>query len=217
MVKCAIFDFDGTLVNTVTDVIYCMNEALKVNNFPVREYDYVKNLIGKNLDEIVTRIVPEDSASEAVIAKVKNSYRKIYSEYDKPNTIPFPGIKEMLMQLKDSNIFIAVNSNKGQDLLVKMTEDIFGKGYFDTIVGYDPDYPSKPDPYGALYTIKQLNISHAEAVYIGDSSIDIVTAQNAGIPIVFVGWGIGDNQEITDKYGVSIIDNAMELLQKIIK
>ncbi len=217
MIKCAIFDFDGTLVNTETDVIYCMNEALMKNSYPVKEYDYIKGLIGKNLDEIVMQLLPGDSVSKDNIDRVKDSYKKIYSDYNKPNTIPFSGIKELLQILKDNSIYVAVNSNKGQELLLKMTEDLFGQFFFDRVVGYNPDYPSKPDPYGVLKILKDLSVSSEEAVYIGDSAIDIITAQNAGIPILCASWGIGDNQEMMDKYGVTIYNSTIDLYERIIK
>ncbi|MBQ8951835.1 MAG: HAD family hydrolase [Eubacterium sp.] len=215
MMKCVIFDFDGTLVNTETDVIYCFNKALISHGYPEREYGYIRSLIGKNLDQIVTALLPDESRTKECIDLVKTTYREFYASYEKPNTKPFTGIKKLLDTLKSDGVKIAINSNKGQDLLEKIANDLFGTDYFDAIFGYNVGVPSKPDPYGVQYIMDICKSSAEDTLYVGDSEVDILTAKNAGIKVCAVGWGVGNLKDMIDIYGVSVYNDTDELITTI--
>ena len=191
MYKLVIFDFDGTLADTVEDVALCFNEALNQCGFPMHTIEEICDLVGGNLEVIISKLLPSRQASTENIDRVKKLYREIYYKSPKRNTHLYPGIMELLQELKKRNVQLAVNSNKGQDLLEQMVEKMFPEGIFDVVVGYSEKYPPKPDPCGVDMILEKCSCTAAETVYIGDGMSDIKTAQNAGVACIFVAWGQG--------------------------
>ena len=191
MKKVLIFDFDGTLVDTVTDVGLCFNEALKQYGFPQHPLKNFDRFVGGNLETVVSGMLPERERTEENISKVKTLYRRLYLASDKPHSKPYPGVEPMLFELHRRGYRLAINSNKGQTLLDSMVEALFPAGTFDSVVGYDEARPSKPDPYGVDMICAQCGCTRRDAVYIGDGESDLNTAKNAEIPFVYVTWGQG--------------------------
>lgn len=187
-----IFDCDGTLVDTLHDVGLCFNEALTQHGFPPYSLEEYGGFVGGNLEQIVSRLLPEDARTPESITAVKEAYRRLYQESDKPNTLPYEGIPELLVQLRDQGCTLAVNTNKGQALADALLEKLFPDHPFAAIVGYEESRPSKPDAFGVQMICDEVGMDRARAVYIGDGESDHRTAQNAEIPFVFVTWGQGD-------------------------
>ena len=194
MWKLVIFDFDGTLVNTVSDVLDCFNKALAADGFPPHTLESFQHFVGGDLETIVTQLLPEKARTEDNVSSVKARYRQLYQASSKPNTAPYPGIMQLLDQLREKGIRLAINSNKGQSLLNSIVEQLFPADLFQAVVGYLENRPSKPDPFGVHLICKACNCSLADAVYIGDGKSDISTAYNAGIPCILVKWGQGTQQ-----------------------
>jgi phosphoglycolate phosphatase len=216
MCELVIFDFDGTLVDTIRDVAICFNEALKVNGFPELDYEYIESLIGGDLETIVTRLLPEEERTPEAVDRVKKSYRKIYMECPKENSLPYDGIRDLLYGLKEKGIKLAVNSNKSQQLLETMTYEIFGKEMFESVVGYDESRPSKPDPYGVNEILRVCGAGKEKTVYVGDGKSDMLTAENAGLKFVYVTWGQGRLEKYCEDGSISLVDDAEELRQVLI-
>ena len=189
MERLFIFDFDGTLVDTATDVAVSLIEAIKKNGFTEPTRTQVISLIGQNLDTIVKTLLNGQVYKEEDLEKVKLDYKSIYSHGEKPNTAPFPGMVMLLNELKASGARLAVNSNKPEELLGQMVEQYFGKELFDCVIGYDPVRPSKPNPYGVNKIAEETGCSLENAAYIGDGMSDLKTAENADITFVYVDWG----------------------------
>jgi len=206
--KLVIFDFDGTLVDTITDVGLCFNEALRQNGFPEHPLENFVQFVGGDLETVVSRMLPQKKVTNENITNVKTVYRKLYLTSPKPNTKPYPGMMQLLDALKEKDVRIAINSNKGQLLLDDMTAKLFPENYFDAVVGYSEDRPSKPDPYGVQMILDICACHREESVYVGDGRSDIDTAVNAGIPCVFVNWGQGTPQDKTDKRIFHSVDTA---------
>lgn len=206
-----IFDFDGTLVDTITDVGLCFNQALRQNGFPEHPLEAFSQFVGGNLETVVSRMLPKDQVTDENITNVKTVYRGLYLTSPKPNTNPYPGVRRLLDALKERNIKIAINSNKGQALLDDMTAKLFPQGYFDAVVGYSEDRPSKPDPYGVQMILDTCGCDREEALYVGDGRSDIDTAVNAGIPCIFVNWGQGTQQDKSDVRVFRSVDTAAGL------
>lgn len=211
MVKVIIFDFDGTLVDTVNDVAVCFNKALESCGFPTHPVAEFGRFAGGNLETVVSKMLPEDARNEGNIDAVKNVYRKLYFQSDKPNTKPYPGMDGLLKELKGSGLRIAVNSNKGQLLLDDIVRQLFPPDYFDSVIGYAEDRPSKPDPYGVDEICRQCGCTRGEAAYVGDGETDLATAAYAGIPCVFVTWGQGDHMLAQDPRVYKAVNNVNEL------
>lgn len=213
MKKLFIFDFDGTAVDTITDVGICFNEALRLHGFPQHSLENIGSMVGGNLETVVSRMLPQDQITTENIDAVKTTYRMLYLESKKPNTMPYPGVRELLDDLKAAGAKLAVNSNKGQVLLDDMVGKMFPAGYFDSVVGYLETRPSKPDPYGVDMICRECSCCREDAVYIGDGKSDIDTAANAGIPCVYVTWGQGTDKDQADPRIACVVENTGQLKQ----
>lgn len=211
MVKVIIFDFDGTLVDTVIDVAICFNKALELCGFPTHPVAAFDRFVGGNLETVVSKMLPDSARSMDNIDTVKNVYRQLYIQSDKPNTKPYPEMAELLMELKGLGFRIAVNSNKGQQLLEDIVVQLFPPSFFDSVVGYIEDKPPKPDPYGVDEICRQCGCTRMEAVYVGDGETDLATATNAEIPCIFVTWGQGDPMLTQDSRVYGTASNMREL------
>lgn len=211
MKKLIIFDFDGTLVDTLTDVSLCFNEALLRNGFPQHPLKAFSGFVGGNLETVVSRMLPPDQCVEENIDRVKTCYRELYLSCSKPNTKPYPGMMDLLRNLKKNGFSLAVNSNKGQLLLDDMVAKMFPPDFFDAVVGYQEDRPSKPNPEGVFRICKICRIPVEQAVYVGDGASDIATAANAGIPCLFVLWGQGTAQDRQNPNVYRFVRNTDEL------
>ncbi|MBR2665326.1 HAD family hydrolase [Methanobrevibacter sp.] len=212
MKKLAIFDFDGTLIDSIHDVVRYLNEALSMYDFPTLTSDEYVKYLGGNIDEIVALILEENATPEN-IKQTKDTYLDIYYRAEKENTIPFPKSVEILRKLQDMGVLIAINSNRFNDSIATFTERHFGDIDFFMIMGHDFDYPSKPDPHAVLEIIKRADVDLSEVIYIGDSGTDIQTASNAGIDCVIVKWGYGNERDWEDDYVLEAIDDFDEIIK----
>lgn len=211
MNRLVIWDFDGTAVDTITDVALSFNEALRSNGFPEHPLRAFDRFVGGDLETVVSRMLPHGQITEDNIVQVKTLYRKIYLASDKPNTKPYPGVMELMCELKEKGYRQAINSNKGQVLLDDMVSRMFPLGFFDAVVGYEESRPSKPDPYGVQMICQHCEMDIVDAVYIGDGKSDIATAANASIPCVFVTWGQGKPEDRNDVRIACVVENSDQL------
>lgn len=187
--RLVIFDCDGTLVDTATDVAQCFADALEECGFPRCSYEEVAALLGKPLPEIVSGLLPIGVIREDV-EKVSSAYRALYSTCPKENTVLFSGMGELVDSLIDSGIAVAVNSNKPEPALIELIgallpdRDIAMAGFLD---GREP----KPSPEACLQLAKQAGCEPGESLYVGDTIIDVETANAAGMSCAIVEWGQG--------------------------
>ena len=212
MKKLAIFDFDGTLFNSVDDVVICFNKTLEEYNFPTLTKEEYFECLGGNIDEITSLVLGKNSSPEN-IEKVKKSYLDIYNPSKKENTLPFKGSHELLNKLQDKGVLLAVNSNRLTYSLKYFVEKFFRDIDFVLIEGHDESNPSKPHPYGVNQIIEKSGVDLEDAVYIGDSKTDILTAKNAGIDCVVVKWGYGNKNDWENEYILESIDEFDEILK----
>ena len=214
MKKLAIFDFDGTLVDSVWDVVICLNETLKIHDFPTLTHEEYLDRLGGNIDEIMSLILNDQNTAEN-IELVKNTYGKLYSKSPKDNTLPFPKTYDALRALQEKGVFLAINSNRKNDSINLFVDKFFEDIDFVAIEGHNPTYPSKPSPYAVESIIDKLEITREETIYIGDAITDIKTAQNAKIDCVLVSWGYGRKDAYESDYPLKTIDDICELLEII--
>lgn len=199
MKKLVIFDFDGTLVDTITDVAICFNGALAACGQPGHSLKAFDNFVGGNLETVVSRMLPPAAKEDAkIIDQVKTAYRERYLASDKPNTKPYLGVMEMIAMVQSSGAKLAVHTNKGQQLTDALVAKLFPDVPFCAVVGYDDTRPSKPDPDGVIRICQAAHCTLDEAIYVGDGKTDLDTAANAGIPCVLAAWGQTKPEDITD-------------------
>ena len=214
MKKLVIFDFDGTLFDSIEDVVICFNKALTQYNLPALTRDEYIPCLGGDIDEIVSLVLGENSKS-LNIESFKETYLNMYNSSEKENTLPFANIKETLKKLQDKNILLAINSNRLTYSLNEFVGKYFGDIDFVGVEGHSYPNPPKPDPYGVNKIIEKADVDIRDVVYVGDSSKDIETAKNAGIDCVLVSWGYGNQKDYENPYPSRVIDEVGELLQII--
>lgn len=209
----AIFDLDGTILNTLDDLADSLNYVLSQYGFPQHTADEVRMMVGNGILNLIKRALPnntEQATVEAVYADF-NAYYKLHSA-DK--TKPYDGITDMLEQLKTNGVKLAVVSNKAdyavQDLCIKY----FG-GVFDAVAGEKSGVPKKPAPDGVNTILAVLGIERKKSVYIGDSDVDLQTAANAEMDCIAVNWGFRDEKLLRENGAEVIVSSPNEIVKII--
>lgn len=214
MYKLVAFDLDGTILNTLDDLCDSVNYVLKEFNFPTRTLDEVRKFVGNGVLKLIERAVPTNT-SEEVILQVFNRFSKYYLTHSNIKTAPYDGVIDLLKELKNRGIKIAVVSNKIHPAVVSLSEYYF-PGLVDFALGDDPIRPKKPNPEMLEYALEQLNVTKEETIYVGDSEVDIETAVNTGVNYISVDWGFKTKEFLIEHGSVDIASTMNELLEKII-
>lgn len=207
----AIFDFDGTLFDSIEDVLICFNKALALHDFPTLTREGLIPCLGGNIDEIVSLVLGDNYTLENM-ETVKRTYLELYNSSKKENTVPFPESHRILKELQNRGVLIAVNSNRLNYSLKYFVEKYFHDIDFVSLEGHDIDCPSKPHPHGANRIIEKAGVLAEKAVYIGDSKTDIETARNAGIDCILVRWGYGNRADWENEHILDCISEFSDIL-----
>lgn len=214
--KTIIFDLDGTLIDSLTDIALCANKVLQELNHPTHEIDDYKNFVGDGAKVLIENALPENLHKDEVeigLEKFKELYdRNIYG-----NTKPYDGIYEMLTSLQAENYSLNVLSNKPHKFTVQYIEKLFSDFSFDEVHGQKEQVPKKPDPSGAINISKALNIELKDIIYIGDTGTDMKTAVNAGMIPVGVLWGFRDADELLEHGAKHLVETPQKLFELIKK
>lgn len=206
-----IFDFDGTVLNTLEDLCGSLNEILRRNRFPERTLNETRHFVGNGIRKLIERAVPEGT-SEETIDRLFQEFLPYYEAHCAEKTAPYPGIPELLSRLKKEGFLTAVVSNKADPAVQILCETYF-KGLFDIAVGEKPGIARKPAPDMVDEVLGCLKVSKKEAVYIGDSEVDLKTAENAGLPCIGVDWGFR-GADFLREHGADCIVFTPEELRK---
>ena len=199
--KAVIFDLDGTLLDTLTDLMHAINNALRMHGYPERTRSEVRMFVGNGIDKLAERAIPGGRTNpdyEAVAADTKRQY----ALHCEDCTAPYPGIPELLTVLRDKGLAVAVVSNKPDAQVRELCNAHFGD-LIQASAGASEQVRLKPAPDTLLHTVSQLGLTPDEAVYCGDSDVDIMTAANAGMPCISVLWGFRDRPDL-ERAGGSI-------------
>lgn len=208
-----IFDLDGTLLNTLTDLTNSVNFALSKYHLPTHSEDAVRKMVGNGVTLLMERAIPGGHSFEK-FEQCLNDFKAHYEIHKKDFTKPFPGILEFLAKADQRGYKLAVVSNKF-DLAVKgLCEDFFAP-YITTAIGESAQTAPKPAPDTVLKAMEELQVSPHQCVYVGDSDVDIATAQNAGIPCLSVSWGFRP-RTFLEQHGAKIIADSVEELEEIL-
>jgi phosphoglycolate phosphatase len=213
MIKGIIFDMDGTILNTLTDITLSVNHALTLFHLPTKTESDIKLAVGNGALKLIERVTPE-TFSKDQIHEVWKVYQAYYDQHSNDHTGPYPGILELLYKLKAKGLKLAVVSNKFEHLVQSLNIEIF-KGYFDASVGEVHGIPIKPDPAMVYKALHILGLEPNEVLYVGDSEVDIITAQNANLDSVGVTWGFRSEALLRSHHANHIIHHPIELLSII--
>lgn len=216
MYKVAIFDLDGTLLNTLKDLADACNFALRSHGFSEHQIDEYKYFLGNGVYKLVERALPMDKKDGETVDKVLTEFKKYYEKHKSDFTKPYDGIEDLLIALKEAGIKTAVVSNKPHEFAVEIVERYFAKS-FDIVFGKREGYLAKPDPTTVIETLNHFKCKKEEAVYIGDSDVDMFTGKNAGLFSIGVAWGFRGARELSAAGANKIVYTSEELLSEIIK
>ena len=212
--KLAIFDLDGTILDTLEDLADAMNYALGEHGYPGRTIEEVRRFVGNGIRKLIERAVPAGLAKEE-IDRVHETFSAYYQQHCADKTRPYEGVLPLLERLRAAGCLTAVVSNKA-DAAVQPLCRRYYKGLFDYAVGERTGIRRKPDPDSVQEVLRRLQVEAADAVYIGDSEVDIQTAKNAGLDSIIVTWGFRDRDYLESQGGRRFVDRPEEIEQIIL-
>lgn len=212
--KAVIFDMDGTILNTLEDLKNATNYSLRQFGMPERSLEEVRMFVGNGIRKLVERAVPAVTPKEK-IDQILDVFLEYYEIHSADNTSPYPGILELVEKLKKSGIKTAVSTNKADVPAQELGREYFN-GIFDLIVGQQDGLKVKPAPDSVNKILSILDIQKKDAIYIGDSDVDVQTAKNSGLDFIGVSWGFRGREFLEKNGAKNIVDNANEILDLVI-
>ena len=208
ILKAVIFDLDGTLIDTTEEIGYIFNELLHLNGFPKRDRQFYKTNIGNGVEDLLSKSLPEEYNGDfsSLLVQVK----EIYAENLNKRSTVFDGMFDVLELLKANQVDIGIITNKMHPLAVRCVDKFF-QGYQIKTMGAEYLFPRKPNPESALVMASDFGHLPSEMLFIGDSSVDIQTAKNAGMVPIGVLWGNGSLQELSNAGATEIFSEVFGL------
>lgn len=209
-----IFDLDGTLLNTLEDLKDATNYALMQFGYPIKSLEQIRLSVGNGVAKLIERVLPGGLENPDFDPCLK-AFREYYSQHLQDRTEPYPGIPEALSVLKENGYGLGIVSNKFDAAVKQLRTDYFP----DTItvaIGESPDVRKKPAPDCVYKAMEELGCSKEQAVYVGDSDVDVATAHNSGLKCIGVTWGFRDAR-VLEEAGADWIIRKPEELPDLLK
>lgn len=206
----AIFDLDGTLLNTLDDLTASVNYAMRGMGFPDHTLDEVRRFVGNGVRVLIRRSVPKGT-SDAEYESAYKLFEEHYAKNCRNKTAPYDGIIHMLDELKKKGCRLAIVSNKIDFAVKKLSEEFFD-GIIDVAVGDSPDTNNKPAPDMVYKAVKAMG-GDVKPVYIGDTDVDLETAKNSGMDCISVSWGFRSRSELEGYGALMIADTPSDIVK----
>lgn len=209
--QAVLFDMDGTLLDTLSDMHDAVNHILLENGWPQRTLEEIRAFVGNGAAKLMERALPEPIAPQR-FHEILVSYKDWYQAHNCVKTAPYPGIPEILAELEKMGVKTAVVSNKPDATTKALAEKFFpGMPALGQRDGVDP----KPSPALVAQALSDLGVRPENAVYVGDSEVDVATARNAGLPLIAVSWGFRGREKLEIAGAERIADTAPQLLKML--
>ena len=206
-----IFDLDGTLLDTIEDITAALNAVMSKHGFNQYSIEESKKMVGDGMRELIVRARPELAGQEEMIDSLVNEFRQEYDRVWRDHSRPYPGIPELLTELSQKGLKLAVLSNKAHPFTEVMVRELLPVS-FQVIRGSKPGIPLKPDPTAAKLVLQELNLKPDEVLYVGDTAVDMKTALAAGLTPVGVLWGFREARELLDSGARALLLKPADLL-----
>lgn len=214
MKKGCLFDLDGTLVNSIEDLAFSTNEVLKLHHLPTHDISKYRMFVGNGVKKLMERALGQDHLH--LLDECLEEFQQIYHQHCLDHTCPYPGMKELIENLKTKEIKMAVVTNKPHALAIEIVETLF-PDTFVAICGQQELYPVKPDPQSTYYALMAMKLDKKDCLFIGDSQVDIDTGYFAGMDSVGVTWGFRGRQELEAAGADYIVDEPKQIMEIIEK
>jgi phosphoglycolate phosphatase len=206
----AVFDLDGTLLDTLEDLADACNIALLKEGFPVHPVEPYRFFVGDGVGNLIRRAVPENSRDEQTLARVKAHFDVHYAAHSRDKTKPYPEIPEALHALRQAGFALAVLSNKPDAYAGELVE-LYFPGLFDLTFGQREGVPLKPDPAAVREIMKLLAVEPQDGFYIGDTGTDMETGKRSQLYTIGASWGFRTTDELLSAGADSIVNKAAQL------
>lgn len=215
-IKCAVFDLDGTLLNTIKTINFYLNSALNMNGLPSVDEDHCRSFVGDGAVKLIERALDfVGDANRASFKKTFDDYNKLYNSDPYYLTQPYEGIRDMLLCLKEREIKLAVLSNK-PNFATKAAVEHFLPGMFDIVLGQRDGVALKPAPDALFSIMDELSVAKDETAYIGDAEPDVMTAKNASVALgVSVLWGFRNEAQLSSAGAEIFVHSPMQVVDLI--
>ena len=214
--KAAIFDLDGTLIDSLADLADSANEMLAGFGFPRHDLDKYRYFVGNGSRKLIERCLPaEKAADSAFVDEALAKYKLCYDRNLTHKTVCYEGIMDMLTALQAKHIPLGICTNKHQSAADIIVDKLFPKDMFVSVIGDCKDMPRKPDPKKVLLIAAKMGVKPAEVAYFGDTSVDMDTANNAGMLPIGVTWGFRPQEELVEHGAKILLNTPMELFSKV--
>ena len=207
--KAVLFDMDGTVLDTLADLTNAINHTLSDYGMPLLEKRQVAQYLGNGAAWLMSRAVPEGTP-DALREEMLRAYQPWYDSHCAILTAPYPGIVSLMQALREAGVKQAVISNK-QDTAVKQLAAQHFPGLLETAVGESETVRRKPNPDAVLAALREMGVEKRDAVYVGDTEVDLRTAENAGLACAVVGWGFRTVEQLYEAGAEHIFQSAEEL------
>ena len=208
-----IFDLDGTLLNSLGDLHACFNHAIEHFGYPTRTIDEIKSFVGNGIKKAIERALPCNVSNEE-LNKITNYFRDYYKDHMLELTKPYKGIIDLLTKLKEKGYKLAIVSNKHDDAVKNLSNHYFGE-LIDIAIGEGYGTRRKPEIDGVIKAIEILDSKIENCIFVGDSDVDIKTANNANIPCISVLWGYR-NKTFLEQNGANLFAETTKDIEKIL-
>lgn len=205
-----IFDLDGTLLDSLQDLAVSCNYALKKHQMPERTIEEVRHFVGNGVKKLMERAIP-GGLEHPEFEETYQDFRQHYMVHNLDNTCPYPGVMDLLKNLHEHGKKLAVVSNKFYDATRELCQHFFSD-YVSVAIGEREDIHRKPAPDTVMEALRQLGVDKTDAVYIGDSDVDIATARNSGMPCISVLWGFRDKEFLLEHGATTFVSSPQELM-----
>jgi phosphoglycolate phosphatase len=207
----AMFDLDGTLVNTLKDIADGVNRSLVKLGYPTHRVADFRRFIGDGREVLARKSLPESCRDSFIVDKLLDLINQDYVQHWADTSAPYPGIPEMLDRLSEEGIKLAILSNKPDSFTQQMVQRLLGEWKFEVISGALPDVPVKPNPYAALRIATRLKLAPERILYAGDSDVDMQMASTAGMFSVGVLWGFRTAGELLTNGARVLVSHPAEI------
>ena len=213
MYQTIVFDLDGTLIDTLDDLMDAVNYVLTKKCYPKRNKEEIRTFVGNGLKCLLKRSLPE-TFEEKEFEKLFLDFKDYYAGHCNIKTKPYQGIMELLEKLKKNGYQMAIVSNKN-DMAVKELAEYYFPNYFKIAIGEREGIKRKPSPDAVFESMKVMNAKKESTIYVGDSEIDKQTADRALLNCVLVSWGFRKREDLERLHATSLIDDPLQLLEVI--
>lgn len=210
MIDTVIFDLDGTLLNTLDDLTDSVNFVLGEMGCPLHTADEIRMMVGNSVIYLIEQALPEGT-DKATFDRCLATFEAHYKTNMRNKTAPYDGVMQMLDELSTAGYKLAVVSNKPDVFTKQLVSELFGQ-YISIAIGRSEDMPRKPAPDTVWHALDLLQSRRENAVYVGDSEVDVLTAKNSGMPCIGCLWGFRDRETLESAGAEYIISSSDELI-----